>query len=81
MSINDQVDTFVVYRLLEGLEDILGCFRGKCWSLKIHIAHTSDISDIVGTWSHKTRIYILQKHPGLDMLSPEEAEIELVEDV
>lgn len=78
VEIKDDVYSYIAYKRLEGLEEILGCFRGNCWSSKTYIASVDGIADIVGIWNHKNNIYMLQKHPGLDMLSPEESESEIV---
>ena len=34
----------------------------------------SAIHSVIGIWSSENRVYILRKHPGLGLLSAEEAE-------
>ncbi|KAF8164677.1 hypothetical protein BJ912DRAFT_863617 [Pholiota molesta] len=64
---------FVIYKKLMDVEHILGFFRGKLWSTETYALKVDKISDIVGIWSHGAQTYILQKHPGLDMLNTEES--------
>lgn len=73
MKIMDTTCAFVVYKHLMDVEQVLGFFRGKCWSADIYTLEIDKISDIVGIWNHGARTYILQKHPGLDMLNNEES--------
>lgn len=54
------------------IETVLGTIRGHPWSDSVHVLQTSDIIDIVGIWDETSNIYILQKHPALDLLTPEE---------
>lgn len=42
--------------------------------------HASDIISLVGIWVGKDSVWILRKHPGLAMLTPEECAIEVSED-
>lgn len=75
MKLPECTHELVVFSQLNQTENILGVsLRGK-WGLDLHVAKISTIKDIVGTWSYpgKLHVYILRKHPGLDLLSALEA--------
>ena len=40
----------------------------------------SAIHSLVGIWSYESRVYILRKHPGLNLLSEEESGIKMAAD-
>jgi hypothetical protein len=65
-------ELYIVYRELTNVETVLGTIHGCLWSDDIHVLQTSNIIDIVGIWDETSNIYILQKHPALDLLTPEE---------
>ncbi|KAI0062598.1 hypothetical protein BV25DRAFT_1870331 [Artomyces pyxidatus] len=62
----------VVYHPLDNRQKILSQWRGT-WSSDIKVLPASAIQTVVGIWSHKNRVYVLRKHPGLDMLSAAES--------
>jgi len=69
----------VVYWKLERLERLLNVPRGVWNRHTPMVANVVDILNIVGIWTAPSetsgRTYILRKHPGLAMLSKEEAGI------
>ena len=62
----------VVYLPVIKCEQVLKKWRGV-WSDKMEVLSASAIHSIVGIWSYDSRVYILRKHPGLDLLSEEES--------
>lgn len=73
-----------VYQPLIGIKPMFGvCIQGV-WSKDLRVIELSHIITIVGIWrvpdTEPERIYVLQKHPGLEMLMlqmPEKAEAEV----
>ena len=61
----------VIYYPLSNCEQVLKKWRGV-WSDKIEVLPASTIHSIVGIWPYEPRVYILRKHPGLNLLSEEE---------
>ena len=58
---------------------VVGRWCGR-WSEEIKVMETSRLTSLVGIWEFESRVHILRRHPGLDMLSPEECGFEEVED-
>jgi len=68
----DQPCIFVIYKPLVKVRLTLNCLEGE-WGEGIMLAlHASDIISLVGIWAGKDSLWILRKHPGLAMLTPEE---------
>lgn len=58
----------------------MNCLEGT-WDEGTMLAlHANDIISLVGIWVGKGPVWILRKHPGLAMLTPEECGIEVSED-
>ena len=54
----------------------MNCLEGK-WEEETMLAlDAKDIISLVGIWVGKKSVWILRKHPGLAMLTPEECGIE-----
>ncbi|EGO04533.1 hypothetical protein SERLA73DRAFT_149001 [Serpula lacrymans var. lacrymans S7.3] len=64
---------FVVYHPLLDVQCTLNVWRGK-WAKDIKVLPISSIVDIVGIWCYNSRVYVLQKYPGLEWLTEEELE-------
>lgn len=73
IKIMEKTYAFGVYKKLTDAGEVLGCWRGKHWSTEMYVIDIDKISDLVGIWRHNTWMYMLQKHPGLDMLNAEES--------
>jgi hypothetical protein len=72
---DEQTEVYAVYSPLINRETPLGCIRGKWDASTPKAINGRHIRDIVGIWSAPSvshRVYILRKHPGLSLLSPEE---------
>jgi hypothetical protein len=54
---------------------VLKRWYGK-WAKKYKVLDTSDITKLVGIWIFDSRVHVLRRHAGLDMLAVEEEEIE-----
>ncbi|KAH8999573.1 hypothetical protein EDB92DRAFT_1756576, partial [Lactarius akahatsu] len=67
--------SLVVYHELEGMRNVLGRWCGE-WSEECMVLKTSSIITLVGIWAWGSKVHILRKHPGLDMLSSSEHGIE-----
>lgn len=65
-----------VYHPVSNCQQVLKTWRG-IWSGKIEVLPASAIHSLVGIWFHEPRVYILRKHPGLNLLSEEESEKEI----
>jgi hypothetical protein len=50
---------------------VVGKWCGK-WAEEIRVMETSRLINLIGIWEFESRVHILRRHPGLDMLSPEE---------
>jgi hypothetical protein len=72
-------EIFVVYRRMTNQVKVLNMWRGT-WSQDISVLPVKNITDKIGIWEmpHAANAYvsswILQKHPGLGMLSAAESE-------
>ncbi len=75
----DQPCIFVIYKPLVKVRLTLNCLEGE-WEQGIMLAlHASDIISLVGIWAGKDSVWILRKHPGLAMLTPEGCAVEVSE--
>lgn len=73
VNLEEKSSTYVLYKILQDTEVVMGAAtRGRSWSQDIYVMPAQDILDIVGIWDGASMIYILQKHPGIDMLTIEE---------
>ncbi|KAF9455307.1 hypothetical protein BDZ94DRAFT_1316381, partial [Collybia nuda] len=70
-------ELYVAYQELTDVETVPGTIHGKPWSDATQMLPTSNIIDIVGIWDETSNIYIIQKHPALDLLTPEECGIDI----
>jgi hypothetical protein len=67
--------SFVVFHRFEVTVKTLGQIIGRWDRSNLHTVDISAIIDIIGIWEPQwadDRIYILRKHPALDLLSPNE---------
>ena len=74
LKIDERQIIVVVYYKLIHVQPVLGVPRGQ-WEDKVSVMEIEFIQDIVGIWvppKKPKRIYVLRKHPGLDMLSSSE---------
>jgi hypothetical protein len=69
----------VVYHAVVDKFGVVGRWCGK-WSEEIRVMETSRINNLIGIWEYDSRVHILRRHPGLDMLSTEECGFEEKED-
>lgn len=67
-----------VYHPISKCQQTLKKWRGE-WSEKIEVLAASTIHSLIGIWSHESRVYILRKHPGLNLLSEEESGREMAD--
>ncbi|KAH9177464.1 hypothetical protein EDB89DRAFT_2194440, partial [Lactarius sanguifluus] len=60
---------------------VVGRWCGR-WSEEVMVMETYRLMNLIGIWEYESRVHILRRHPGLDMLSAEECGFEeiLVED-
>jgi len=63
----------VVYHAVGDCHQTLRRWRGT-WKKEVNVMPVSAIHSVIGIWSSPKRVYILRKHPGLSLLSAEEAE-------
>jgi hypothetical protein len=61
----------VVYNQLEETVDVLNRWCGK-WSEDCEVLETSSITQLVWVWEWKSKVHILRKHAGPEMLDAEE---------
>jgi len=54
----------------------LNCLEGQWQEGTMLALNASDIISLVGIWAGQNLVWILRKHPGLAMLTPEECGIE-----
>ena len=54
---------------------VLGRWGGK-WSEDMRMMETSKLIHLVGIWEYQGRVHILRRHPGSDMMDPEECGLE-----
>jgi len=55
---------------------MLNCLEGQWQEGTMLALNASDIISLVGIWGGNNSVWILRKHPGLAMLTPEECGIE-----
>ncbi|KAF8809876.1 hypothetical protein BYT27DRAFT_7077462 [Phlegmacium glaucopus] len=67
---------FVIYKPLVNVKRILNCLEGQWQEGTMLALNANDIISLVGIWAGKNSVWILRKHPGLAMLTPEECGIE-----
>lgn len=64
--------TLVVYHPIVQVKIVLGVLRGN-FSKNMEVLPVTSLCDLTGIWSYDNdRVYILRKHPALDMLNEEE---------
>jgi hypothetical protein len=71
LKVDEKQVIIVVYNALSDVTRPLRQIRGK-WEEKISVLEIEFIQDIVGIWTSPKmaeRVYMLRKHPGLEMLS------------
>ncbi|KAF9525032.1 hypothetical protein CPB83DRAFT_838413 [Crepidotus variabilis] len=68
-SAHSASSSYVAFKMLKGVHRILSCIRGRSWSSDICILPVDRIQDIIGIWDAQSYIYVLQKHPGLELLT------------
>jgi hypothetical protein len=72
---------FSIYKPLVNVRSTLNCLEGD-WEEQAMLAlNASDIISLVGIWAGKKSVWILRKHPGLAMLTPEECRAEVSDGV
>jgi len=69
----------MIYYPLVDRFGVLGRWGGK-WSRDMMVMETSKLINLVGIWEYQGRVHILRRHPGLDMMNPEECGLEELED-
>lgn len=62
----------MVYNPLYECEQVLKKWRGM-WENTIKVLEVTAIHSIVGIWSGDKWVYVLRKHPGLNLLNDEES--------
>ena len=62
----------MVVRPIINVQNVLGIMRGK-FSSDIQIMPCNALQSIIGIWDNGKWVYILRKHPGLEMLNVEES--------
>ncbi|KAH9022211.1 hypothetical protein EDB85DRAFT_1871470 [Lactarius pseudohatsudake] len=65
----------VVYCPVVEVFGVVGRWCGR-WSEEIRVMETSRLMNLIGIWEFESRVHILRRHPGLDMLSAEECGFE-----
>ena len=73
----DQPCIFVIYKPLVKVKLTLNCLKGEWEEGTMLALHASDITSLVGIWAGENSVWILRKHPGLAILTPEECAIEV----
>ena len=68
----------MIYYPLVDRFGVLGRWGGK-WSRDLMVMETSKLINLVGIWEYQGRFHIL-RHPGLDMMNPEECGLQEMED-
>jgi hypothetical protein len=71
LKIDEKQTIMVAYNALSNVTRALGQIRGQ-WEEKISVMDIEFIQDIVGIWASPKkaeRVYMLRKHPGLEMLT------------
>jgi hypothetical protein len=74
-SLPDHNCSVVVYHELVKRVNVLGRSCGE-WSKDCMVLNTSSLTKLVGVWPWKSRVHILRKHAGIDMLNADEDDIE-----
>jgi hypothetical protein len=69
-SANTELSLVVYHPLIEH-HKLFGRWYGK-WSSSLFVLETSAIVSLVGIWTYNVHVHILQRHPGLAFLAPEE---------
>jgi hypothetical protein len=69
----------VVYNPLYKCQQVLKKWRGM-WENTIKVLEVAAIHSIVGIWPAHEWVYVLRKHPGLNILNKEESGISGQED-
>jgi len=67
---------FAIYKPLVKVRQTLNCLEGQWQEGTMLALNASDIISLVGIWGGNNSVWILRKHPGLAMLTPEECGIE-----
>jgi Transposase family tnp2 len=67
--------SLVVYHQLVKTFNVLGRWCGE-WSKDCTVLEISSLTKLVGIWKWESRVHILRKHAGLDMLNDEEYQME-----
>jgi len=62
----------VVAQPILNVHQVLGTVRGK-FSSHIEIIPYKALRNVIGIWVFGEKVYILRKHPGLQLLSVEES--------
>jgi hypothetical protein len=83
-SITEQNQDVLIYKPLVNVKKVLCTLRGE-WKESVDVIPVSSICHLVGIISFDTKVYILRKHPGLNLLSEGEQGLhdgsdEIVED-
>jgi hypothetical protein len=63
--------SLVVYYPLVNMFDVLGRWCGE-WAEDCTVLKTSSLTKLVGIWEYQSRVHVLRKHAGLEMLNAEE---------
>jgi hypothetical protein len=63
----------VVYHPLEEMADVLGRWCRE-WSEDCMVLETSCLTKLVGVWAWESKVHMLRKHAGLDMLDVDSLE-------
>ena len=64
----------VVYHPLMEQHKLFGRWYGK-WSSTVDVLETSAIVSLIGIWTYNDHVHILQRHPGLALLTLDECGI------
>jgi hypothetical protein len=75
LQLADREYSFVVYHKLLRTHNVYGRWCGK-WSEDIMAMETSGLRKLVGIWKYESRVHILRRHVGLDLLDLEEYDME-----
>jgi hypothetical protein len=67
--------SLVVYHPLIEHCKLFGRWYGQ-WSTTVYVLETSAMVGLVGIWTYNDHVHILQKHPGLTLLTPDECGID-----
>jgi hypothetical protein len=67
--------SLVVYHPLIEHQKLFGRWYGK-WSPMVYVLDISKIVSLIGIWTYNDHVHILQKHPGLNLLTMDECGID-----